>query len=274
MTATFLVVPQWQGSGSSRAMRLADGAAAIRAELPVHGTILIEVPPEAGSDEDSGVLRLSSIRQIRDAQLISLADVKGRVISIGGDCGIDLAGVHHAAKASDGPMAVIWLDAHADLNTPDSSPSGAFHGMVLRTLLGDGTPTLLPELPLDPRLVILAGTRALEDAELSYIEESKLTVIEPNSLDTASITAALAVSGATSVYFHVDLDVLDPAEFASFSSPEPFGVSLATVLDVIAAAKKALPLIGAAITGFAPANPQDAAEDLASIMRIVGALAR
>lgn len=255
-------------------MRLADGAAAIRAELPVRGTIVVDVPPEAGSDEDSGVLRLSSLRHIRDAQLTALAAITGRAITIGGGCGIALAGVHHASTVSSGPMAVIWLDAHAPLNTPASSPSGAFDGMVLRTLLGEGTPTLVPEGPLAAKHLILAGTRAVDDTELAYLGEAMLAVIEPDSLDAASITAALSASGATSVYLHVDLDVLDPAEFESIGYPEPFGVLLTTLIEVIAAAKAALPLVGAAITGFAPATAQNAAEDLGSILRIVGALAR
>jgi len=121
--------------------------------------------------------------------------------------------------------------------------------------------------------VILAGTRALDDAELAYIETVDIPVITPEALDADSLTAALAASGATSVYLHVDLDVLDPAEFSSVGYPEPFGVSLATLLAVIAAAKAALPLAGAAVTEFAPASSDAAADDVGSILRIIGALA-
>jgi arginase len=252
-------------------MRLSEGADAIRGDLPPSATRRVEVPSEAGTDEGSGVLRLSSLRQVRDAQLAALATTSGLVITVGGDCGVDLASIQHAATTPDA-MAVVWIDAHADLNTAHDSPSGAFHGMVLRTLLGDGPEALVPDSPLAPRLVVLAGTRALDDAELRYIGEAGIALIVPESLDAASLTAALAASGATSVYLHIDLDVLDPAEFDSLGYPEPFGVTLATLLEVIAAAKTALPLAGAAITEFAPASADAAADDLGHILRIIGAI--
>ena len=253
-------------------MRLAEGAVAIREDLPLSATVVVDVPSEAGMDEGSAVLRLSSLRQVRDAQLTALATLSGPAITIGGDCGVELASIQHAAARNDA-MAVVWIDAHADLNAPEESPSRAFHGMVLRTLLGDGPETLVPGAPVSPRRVILAGARALDDAELVYIETVDIPVIAPEALDADSLTAALAASGATSVYLHVDLDVLDPAEFSSVGYPEPFGVSLATLLAVIAAAKAALPLAGAAVTEFAPASSDAAADDMGSILRIIGALA-
>lgn len=257
-------------------MRLAEGAEAIRGDLPPSATHLIDVPSEAGNDEGSGVYRLSSLRQVRDAQIATLARTSGLAITIGGDCGVDLAPIQlaaaHTAKAG-GSMALVWIDAHAALNTPQGSPSGAFHGMVLRTLLGDGPKSLVPDVPLDPSQVVLAGTRALDDGELGYIDEARIRVIAPEALTAASLTAALTATGATSVYLHVDLDVLDPAEFDALGYPEPFGLTLATLLEVIAAAKAALPLAGAAVTEFAPASARAAADDLGTILRIIGALA-
>ncbi|CAN5534578.1 arginase family protein [soil metagenome] len=252
-------------------MRLAEGAEAIRGDLPVSATRSVEVPSEAGTDEGSAVLRLSSIRQVRDAQSTALQSIPGLTITIGGDCGADLASVQHAAAKNDA-MALVWIDAHADLNTPEESPSRAFHGMVLRTLLGDGPESLVANA-LPAERVILAGTRALDDAELAYIETAGIMTFAPDALTPDSLTAALAASGATSVYLHVDLDVLDPAEFGSIGYPEPFGVTLTALLAVIAAAKAALPLAGAAVTEFAPASPDGAADDLGSILRIIGALA-
>ena len=254
-------------------MRLADGAEAIRGDLPASATHVVAVPSEAGTDEGSTVLRLSSLRQVRDAQLAALESISGLAITIGGDCGSDLASVQHAAANNDA-MALVWIDAHADLNSPEESPSHAFHGMVLRTLLGDGPEALLASTPLSPQRVILAGTRSLDDGELTYIEAAGIPVIAPEALDIESLTAALSASGATSVYLHIDLDVLDPAEFGSVGYPEPFGVSLGRLLELIAAAKAALPLAGAAVTEFAPASPDAAADDIGSILRIIGALAR
>ncbi|CAN5197704.1 arginase family protein [soil metagenome] len=270
MAATFFVVPQWQGSGSSRAMRLIDGAEAIRGDLPAASTVLVEVPAGAGSDEGTRVQRLSSVIAVRDALDQALGAHLGLPIVIGGDCGVDLAPVSRASAA--GPVALLWLDAHPDLHSPQSSPSSAFHGMVVRTLLGDGPAALLPAAPLHPDRVLLAGTRALDEAEQDYVDAQGIRLIAPSELDPAAITEAVAATGADAVYIHVDLDVLDPAEIDGIGFPEPFGLTLAQLLEVIAAAKLALPLAGAAVTEFAPSSPEAAPDDLGTILRIIGAL--
>lgn len=270
--ATFVVVPQWQGSGSSRALRLIDGAEAIRGDLPASATVTVAVPAGAGSDLGTSVDRLSAVQQVRDSVRVAVGEASGIPIVIGGDCGADLAGIEHAVASHD--VAVVWLDAHPDLNTPESSPSDAFHGMVLRTLLGDGPEAVLPTVALTPDRVILAGTRAADDAEDRYLRDAGLCHLTPADLTPQSITEALARTGATSVYLHIDLDVIDPAEFACVGYPEPFGVGLQQLLDVIAAARAALPLVGAAVTEFAPASPDSAADDLPTILRVIGALTK
>ncbi|MCZ0970589.1 arginase family protein [Streptomyces albulus] len=82
----------------------------------------------------------------------------GPLRTVGGDCGVELAPVSHAVARHGADLAVVWFDAHADLNTPASSPSGGFHGMVLRTLLGQGPAALLPppDGRLDARRLVLA----------------------------------------------------------------------------------------------------------------------
>lgn len=253
-------------------MRLIDGAEAIGEDLPASATLTVEVPAGAGSSLGTSVQRLSAVQYVRDELRATLRDAASPTITIGGDCGVELGAIDHAAGAGD--LAVVWIDAHPDLNTPESSPSGAFHGMVLRTLLGDGPAEVLPEHALSPDRVILAGIRASDAAETDYIDAVGIRQLGPTELSPESLTAALVATGATSVYVHIDLDVLDPAEFACVSYPEPFGISLQELLDLIAAARAALPLVGAGITEFAPASSETAADDLPSILRIVGALTR
>jgi arginase len=273
MPATFFVVPQWQGSDSSRAMRLVDGAQAIRGDLPSTATVDVDVPIEAGNDRGTLIQRLSSLISVRDAQNLAMAGRPGLAITVGGDCGVELAAIPRAVAASPEPMAVLWLDAHPDLNTPESSPSGAFTGMVLRALLGEGETSLVPDSPIEPAFVVLGGARSIDDGEVEFLTASGLRMLGADALDATSVTAALAETGARSVYIHVDLDVLDPAEFAGLSDPQPFGIGVARLVEVIVAAKAALPLAGAGIAGFAPASPEAAVDDLGSILRIVGALA-
>lgn len=297
MPITYLVVPQWQGSGSTRALQLQDGAIAIRDDLPSSRTISIDVPLGAGEGLGSGVRRLSSVQVVRDRIAEALASIPDGtppdaappnaappnvaptdvaapnvVVAIGGDCGIDLATVQHAHAAHPGDLAVVWLDAHPDLNTPENSPSGAFHGMVLRTILGEGFPSLVADRPVSPDRVVLAGTRSFDEAEAAWVAERGIRVLPPDELTPDALVAAIESTGASAVYLHIDLDVLDPAEFSSLGYPEPFGVTVATLLDSIRAVRARFGLAGAAICEFAPSTPEAASDDLPTILRIIGAL--
>jgi arginase len=270
MAAQFVVVPQWQGSGSTRAMRLVDGADAIRGDLPTAGTTVVAVPLEAGESQGTGVSRFSSIQLVRDRHAMALSTIEGLAITIGGDCGVELAAVSHAADQGD--IALVWFDAHADLNTPESSPSSVFNGMVLRTLIGDGAPGLVPARPVAPGNVILVGARELDQPEDDYLAESGIPLIDADTLTPELLLDAIARTGATRVYIHVDFDVLDPAEFEGLDSPVPFGLTAAALVDAIRAIKEKYELAGAGLTEFAPTSVENAEADLPTILRIIGAL--
>ena len=270
MAATFLVVPQWQGSGSTRAMRLVDGADAIRGDLPSSATRVVDVPLEAGDSQGTAVHRLSSIALVRDRLARALSEVDGTAITIGGDCGVELAAVAHAVERSS-DAAVVWFDAHPDLNTPESSQSAAFTGMILRTLLGDGPEQLVPATPLLAQRVVLAGARAFDPEEDRVIAERAITSVGTD-FTPESLVAAVEATGAASVYIHIDLDVIDPGDFTGIDNPVPFGVPAAVLVQSIKALLARFPLAGAGISEFAPASVSDAVEDMPSILRIIGAL--
>jgi arginase len=282
MAATFVVVPQWQGSGSSRAMRLIDGADAIRGDLPAPATRVVTVPMEAGEPLDSGVSRFASLLAVRSAQRAVLAEIDGPAITIGGDCGVEFGAVEHALDRFGPDTALVWFDAHPDLNTPQSSPSGAFHGMVLRALLGDGADGLVlgPDLALPPGRIVLVGTRAADDPEDEYIATAGVPRLSPGDLgddpDSAAgvVVAAVRATGASRVYLHVDLDVLDPGDVAGIGYPEPFGLTAPTLVAAIKALRAEFDLVGGGVTEFAPASPDDVPRDMGTILRIISALTR
>jgi len=87
-----------------------------------------------------------------------------------------------------------------------------------------------------------------------------------------SVIAAVEATGASTVYIHIDLDVLDPADLSGLGAPQPFGVRATVLIDTIRALLARFPLAGAGISAFAPASPDDAVEDLPTILRIIGAL--
>jgi len=262
---TFVVVPQWQGSPSSRAMRQAEGAAAIREDLPGAATRDVAVPLEAGDDQGSGIARFSSLQLVRERLSDVLDEVEGPAIVVGGDCAVSSAAVAHAAKAGD--IALIWFDAHPDLNSPQTSPSGAFAGMVLHSLVDDGT--------VDASRVFLAGARSWDPGEEAYAADAGIRSFTVDELaDPASLTAAVIASGASSVYLHIDLDVLDPAEFSGLLDPEPFGLAVPGLVAAITALTETLPLAGATIAAYAPASEEGKIDDAPTLLRIVGALSR
>jgi arginase len=252
-------------------MQLVEGADAISGDLPPSSTVVVPVPLGAGSDQGSGVRRLSSIETVLGQLVPALAVADGMPIVIGGDCGVDLGAITHAASRHK--LAVVWFDAHGDLNTPESSPSGAFGGMVLRTLLGDGPEALLPATPLETTQIVLAGTRSLDSDEQQFIAENGIRTLPPEQLTPGALADAIRTTGADSLYVHVDLDVLDPSEFGALSAPQPFGITVADLINLIREAKATLPLVGAGIAQFAPDSPEQADEELPTILRIIGALA-
>jgi len=235
-------VPQWRGSGSSTARRLRDGARLLAGLVPGVAE-RVDVVEETGDQ----ALAANAAR-IRAA----LDRTRGRpALTAGGDCGVELAPIAAAARRHGDRLAVVWFDAHGDLNTPATSPSGAFHGMVLRTLLGAGPAGLVPDRPLRPGQVVLAGVRALDPDERAYVDAEKLPIVA----DPAALVDA--VGDVDAVYVHIDLDVLDPEIFASVGAPEPGGLTPGRVIEMVRALADRFEIAGVGITEYEPARTQD-----------------
>jgi arginase len=274
MPAKFIVVPQWQGSSSSRAMRLIDGAEAIRGDLPSSATRTVEVPLGAGDSVATGVHRYSTLAVVRERTALVLDDLAPDDVPvlIGGDCGVELAGVTRAlgrAQAAGRRLGLLWFDAHPDLHTVATSDSGAFSGMVLRALLGEGVDGLTAPAGLDAADVVLVGTRTVDEAEDAWLTERGLRMLPP---DASAEQVAEAAEGWDEVYVHVDLDVLDPVEFEGLLDPQPFGMAPGAVGAAITAALTGRRLAGAGIAMFAPASADAAARDLPTILRLLSAI--
>ena len=264
MTATFVVVPQWQGSPSSRAMRQAEGAAAIREDLPAATTREVAVPLEAGDDQGTGVARFSSLQLVRERLRDTLGELDDAAVVIGGDCGVSSGAVAHAVDRR-GDLALIWFDAHPDLNSPATSPSGAYAGMVLRSIVDEEV--------VPAGRVLLAGARSWDPGEDAFAAEAGIRSLSVDELsDPANLVDAVAETGAESVYLHIDLDVLDPAELAGLLDPEPFGLSAAALVAAIKALRARFDLAGATIAAYAPSGPDDVADDAPTILRVIAAL--
>ena len=137
-----------------------------------------------------------------------------------------LGGDHSVALGTLGGLAsvhgvggVLWIDAHSDINTPETSPSGNVHGMALAAALGIAGPGFESEVwPLpavDPKRVALVGTRLLDDGERRLLREAGVRVFSMSEVDRIGIERAIResldrIAGSGFVHVSLDMDVLDP----------------------------------------------------------------
>jgi arginase len=174
-------------------------------------------------------------------------------VTVGGTCGVEAAPVAYLNERYRGNLAVVWFDGHGDLNSPGTSPSGHFHGMVLRTLLGDGPHEYVSKLrrPLTPQQLFLAGTRDLDPDEGAYIRAAGISVTPPESFtNPGAVAAAVARSGATNVYVHVDLDCFSPDEIPDTLMRTPGGPPLASVAATIIELTAAFDVVGFSLVEY------------------------
>jgi arginase len=248
---TVVAVPQWQGSGSADARRLADGAGLLAPLVPAARRVTVDVPSFSGTPSH-GVRSWDVLVGV--ARRTWIVPSSGLAVTVGGDCGADLAPIGAALRLWGDDLTVVWFDAHGDLNTPESSPSGAFHGMVLRTLMGDGAPGLVPPRPLSPGRTVLVGTRALDPQEEEFIARAGVVSFPPKAAVPGVVADAVATG---KVYVHVDLDVLDPEAFGAVGFPVPGGLSVDRLAELIRAVVDGRELLGMGIMEFMPRSPAD-----------------
>jgi arginase len=191
---------------------------------------------------EAAVVECATLEEQNEAVASSLP---ARPLVLGGCCCAHVGAVQGLAARGQ-RLGVVWLDAHGDLNTPETSPSGNEWGMPLRMLLDAGV--------VRSEDVALVGTRNLDPPEVEYMLEQGID-------DDVERAAA----GTESIYVALDLDVLDPAEMDVFV-PEPGGPTVAELEDVLRGIVALRPVSGAGLTGLrAGAEPEQ-------LTRLVSAL--
>ena len=197
--------------------------AAIGMDCVDYGNVQLVVPEEL-EEGDERALFLTEIRAACEdvAERVRRARDQGLTpLVLGGDHSVALGTLGGLASSSGSLGGVLWLDAHADLNTPANSPSGNVHGMVLGAALGlDRTSFASEAWPLpavDPARTVLLGTRLLDPGEKQAAHDLGLRVITMSEIDRIGIERAVRealerISGDGSVHVSLDLDVVDPEE--------------------------------------------------------------
>jgi arginase len=241
---------------------------------PLIGKRLGIEPRAIGSAEEPRSVRFEeTLRDSRGCLLeaggqVDDALAAGRVPVISAaDCSISLttlpAALRHRPDAK-----VLWLDAHGDYNTPDTSGSGYLGGMCLSGACGEWDAGLSDTIP--PDRVVLAGVRDLDSGERELLERSAATVIGASVVETL-VAVKNALDGAP-VFVHLDLDVIDPEEFAA-AVPAPGGLSSDKLYDLMEAVAEDSELVGLEITMFEAPDDEDQLADMAeTAMRVLDPL--
>ncbi|WP_049927333.1 arginase [Halopiger goleimassiliensis] len=151
---------------------------------------------------------------------------------LGGDHSVAIGSM--VGSAEDATLGGIWFDAHADLNTPETSPSGNVHGMPLGAVLGRGVfgemdwanaPTVREES------IAYVGLRSIDDRERELVRESEMTAFTMADIDERGITAVVedalevATDGTDGIHVSLDLDWLDPTAAPGVGTPVRGGVT-------------------------------------------------
>jgi arginase len=172
------------------------------------------------------------------AEMTAASVAAGRLpITLGGDHSLaagSIPGVARALRARGEELAVLWVDAHADMNTPETSPSGNVHGMPLAAVLGIGPPALAAiggGTAIRPEHVALVGLRNLDEHEKSFVRQSGVRAYTMTEIDRRGMGPILdevlaALTRSTGgLHVSLDLDSLDPDVMPGVGTPVRGGLS-------------------------------------------------
>lgn len=199
----------------------------------------LEVPRPEGFEPDAGE-HGSRAKYIEETRTVckrlaeSVEAIRGRgnfPLVLGGDHSI---GIGTGTGLGEQETGVLWFDAHADLNTPETTPSGNVHGMTLAALLGKGSfaeKDWARAACIDESNIAIVGLRKPDDAERELIRESEINAFTMTDIDEYGITKVVsdaldAITAETEqLYVSLDLDMLDPSEAPGVGTPVRGGVS-------------------------------------------------
>ena len=217
-------------------------------------------PPEmAGAAPVERVAALC--RELADEVALTLGNGDFPLV-IGGDHSVAIGTWSGVARTVGRPVGLLWIDAHLDSHTPESSYSGALHGMPLACLLGRGDKRLLgigvAGAQVDATHCAVLGPRSFEPEEAALLERLGVRVfahgeIAERGLAVCFAEAAAIVAGAPGGFgVSLDLDVLDPGTAPGVGSPEPDGLPLRGLVDGIAALAMRRGLLACEIVEYNP----------------------
>ncbi|KFZ38702.1 arginase [Shewanella mangrovi] len=264
-----LVFPQWQGGNNAPyyfGAQLLNWLAPAPQGVVEH--VDVEQPTEQPLKNENGLMgRQALLNQLKDARAKIDKHAPDSIVILGGDCLVDLAPFAYLNEKYDGELAVLWVDAHPDILTPEQFEHA--HAQVLGNLLGHGDSDFTAHVkqPLKPENVCYLGVNDATEWEQQRMQTLGLKNISPTQLAEEGSEPLLAwfkATGAKHLAIHLDLDVLDPNLFrgllfanTDYAEGALDGIaqgklSIRQVVDALADVSKVSQVVGLGITEHLP----------------------
>lgn len=262
-----LIYPQWQGGGT-----IADfipelpaedaykgyylGSQLLKMLAPENNQKTVEVPVSLNINdraEEKGIISYRAIlAQSKTALEILNENNPERIVTLGGECSVSVVPFTYLAKKYVDDIAIVWIDAHPDLNLPGEGHKG-YHAMALTACMGMGDEEIMKLLPakVDPSKALIVGLRAWETEGGTRERQKELGVkhLSPAEVvdSTSTVIEWLKSTGASKVVIHFDLDVIDPKEMIAAVGTDLDGMRINEVVRVINDISNEFDLVGLTI---------------------------
>lgn len=245
-----LIYPQWQGgiiahwmpdipaNDASRGYYL--GAQLLGLLAPGSSQKVVEIPVSLDIEDRETEKGVSARKVILQQTRAALEEVRlndpDKIVTLGGDCSVSVVPFTYLAAKYPDDVAIVWIDAHPDINLPYDEYKG-YHAMALTACLGMGDEEIISVLPgkFPPTKALIVGLRSWDKGMKERQEELGIKGLSPIEIavDSMPVKEWLKSTGASKVVVHFDLDVLDPAEIIAGVGVEPDGMKIDEVVRVI-----------------------------------------
>jgi len=247
--------PQWQGSGTGT--NIEPGAKAVLDYL--NDPSFIEVPlSNKILEKQFDINGYEAIReQLKELRNVIENEHPDSLKIIGGDCGLEIIPVSYLNKKYEGNLGIIWFDAHADINAPCESSSCNFHGMPLRTMLGE-TEEGMHELlfsKINAAQIHYVGLRDIDATEQARIDKD--TIYYSDKTDNETLVKTLKSKGFKNLYLHFDFDVLEPTDYDKTYYQVTDGVKISDAEKCIQTLFENFNIVGSSVLESITTNQQE-----------------
>ena len=234
-------------------------------QLPITWVEILDEPKR-----QRGLAAIPDIKSVCEKladHIAKLTQKKKPFLTIGGDHSSAIGTWSGAANALDGPLGLLWIDAHMDAHTPETSISKNIHGMSVATLLGHGDVSLTQILSNKPKInpenIALIGIRSFEKGETELLKKLNVKIyfmetVKQQGLQKVMESAIKHVTKNTTGFgISIDLDAIDPQDAPAVSTPAKGGLRADDFLTSLSLIAKHPHFIGAEIAEFNPRHDQD-----------------